>query len=163
MLILILNFQLVRSLSLMIPCAVMFLTHAVMYLRLNLTFVSYFIWLKHDDVIKWKHFPRYWPFVRGIQLCPVNSLHKGHWRGALMFSLVCVWINGSVNSREAGDFRRHRAHYGVIVVGNQTQLRFPFPILFGWKEDYDMASKICLYLLGYKIMLFQCVILWAQH
>ena len=21
----------------------------------------------HDDVIKWKHFPRYWPFVRGIQ------------------------------------------------------------------------------------------------
>ena len=20
----------------------------------------------HDDVIKWKHFPRYWPFVRGI-------------------------------------------------------------------------------------------------
>ena len=21
---------------------------------------------KHDDVIKWKHFPRYWPFVRGI-------------------------------------------------------------------------------------------------
>ena len=22
----------------------------------------------HDDVIKWKHFPRYWPFVRGIHL-----------------------------------------------------------------------------------------------
>ena len=22
--------------------------------------------LVHDDVIKWKHFPRYWPFVRGI-------------------------------------------------------------------------------------------------
>ena len=21
----------------------------------------------HDDVIKWKHFPRYWPFVRGIR------------------------------------------------------------------------------------------------
>ena len=21
---------------------------------------------KHDDVMKWKHFPRYWPFVRGI-------------------------------------------------------------------------------------------------
>ena len=20
---------------------------------------------KHDDVIKWKNFPRYWPFVRG--------------------------------------------------------------------------------------------------
>ena len=28
---------------------------------------------KHDDVIKWKHFPRYWPFVRGIHRSPVNS------------------------------------------------------------------------------------------
>ena len=27
----------------------------------------------HDDVIKWKHFPRYWPFVRGIHRPPVNS------------------------------------------------------------------------------------------
>ena len=32
---------------------------------------------KHDDVIKWKHFPRYWPFVRGIHRSPVNSPHKG--------------------------------------------------------------------------------------
>ena len=39
----------------------------------------------HDDVIKWKHFPRYWPFVRGIHRSPVNSPHKGQWRGALMF------------------------------------------------------------------------------
>ena len=30
----------------------------------------------HDDVIKWKHFPRYWPFVQGIHRSPVNSLHK---------------------------------------------------------------------------------------
>ena len=30
----------------------------------------------HDDVIKWKHFPRYWPFVRGIHREPVNSPHK---------------------------------------------------------------------------------------
>ena len=33
--------------------------------------------LIHDDVIKWKHFPRYWPFVRGIHRTPVNSPHKG--------------------------------------------------------------------------------------
>ena len=31
----------------------------------------------HDDVIKWKHFPRNWPFVRGIDRSPVNSPHKG--------------------------------------------------------------------------------------
>ena len=31
----------------------------------------------HNDIIKWKHFPRYWPFVRGIHRSPVNSPHKG--------------------------------------------------------------------------------------
>ena len=46
----------------------------------------------HDDIIKWKHFPRYWPFVRGIHRPPMNSPHKGQWRGALTFSLI--WING---------------------------------------------------------------------
>ena len=70
----------------------------------------------HDDVIKWKHFPRYWPFVRGIHRSPVNSPHKGQWRGALMFSLNCVWIHGWANNREAGDLRRYRAHYDVTVM-----------------------------------------------
>ena len=69
-------------------------------------------WIKthswHDDVIKWKHYPRYCPFVRGI--------HKGQWRGAFMFSLICPWINRWVNNREAGDLRRYRAHYDVIVM-----------------------------------------------
>ena len=47
---------------------------------------------------------------------PVNSPHKGQWRGALVFSLICVWINGWVNNRDAGDLRRHRGHYDVIVM-----------------------------------------------
>ena len=33
-----------------------------------------------------------------------------------MFSLICIWINGSVNNREAGDLRRNRGHYDVIVM-----------------------------------------------
>ena len=69
-----------------------------------------------DDVIKWKHFPRYWPFVWGIHRSPVNSPHKSQWRGALMFSLVCAWINDCVSNREADGLRRHRAHYDVIVM-----------------------------------------------
>ena len=62
------------------------------------------IWMMqtHDDAIKWKHFPRYWLFVRGIHRSPVKSPHKGQWRGALMFSLICARINGWVNNREAG-------------------------------------------------------------
>ena len=52
----------------------------------------------------------------GNHRSPVNSPHKGQWRGALMFSLICVWINGWVNNREAGNLRRYRAHYDVIVM-----------------------------------------------
>ena len=37
---------------------------------------------------------------------------KGQWRGAL----ICAWINGWINNREAGDLRRHRAHYNVILM-----------------------------------------------
>ena len=70
----------------------------------------------HDDVIKWKHFPRYWPFVRGIHWSPVNFPHKGQWRGVLMFSLICTWINGCVNNDDAGDLRRHYADYDVIAM-----------------------------------------------
>ena len=47
---------------------------------------------------------------------PVNSPHKGQWRGALMFTLICARINGWVKNREAGDLRRYRAHYDVIVM-----------------------------------------------
>ena len=70
----------------------------------------------HDDVIKWKQFPRYWPFLRGIHRCTVNSPHKGQWRGTLMFSLIYVSITGWVNNRKAGDVRRYRAHYDVSVM-----------------------------------------------
>ena len=72
--------------------------------------------LHHDDVIKWKHYPRYWPFVRGIHRSPVNSLHKSQRHRAFMFSLICTWINGWVNNGEAGDLRRHRDHYDVTVM-----------------------------------------------
>ena len=41
---------------------------------------------------------------------------RGQWRGALMFSLIRAWINGWENNREAGDLRRQRAHYNVIVM-----------------------------------------------
>ena len=66
----------------------------------------------HDHVIKWKYFPHYWPCVRGIHRWPLNSPHKGQWRGALMFSfIVSEYLN-----REAGELRRHRTHYDVIVM-----------------------------------------------
>ena len=45
-----------------------------------------------------------------------NSLHKGQLHEALMFSLICVWINGYVHNCEASDLRRHRAHYDVTAI-----------------------------------------------
>ena len=67
--------------------------------------------VKHDDVIKWKNFPRHWPFVMGIQ--------KGQWRGTLIFCLICAWTNSWANNRDAGDFKRHGAHYDVTVMRAQ--------------------------------------------
>ena len=61
-------------------------------------------------------FPRYWPFVRGIHWSPVNSPHKCQWPRALMFSLICAWMNGWVKNDEAGDLRCRRSHYDVIVM-----------------------------------------------
>ena len=67
---------------------------------------------------QWQHFPPYWPFVREIHRSPVNSPHKGPWRGALMFSLICVWINGWINNGEDGDLKRYRAYYDVTVMSH---------------------------------------------
>ena len=63
----------------------------------------------HDDVIKWKLFPRYWPFVRGIHRSPVNSPHNGQWRCALMLSLICAWTDSWLNNRDAGGLRPSRS------------------------------------------------------
>ena len=73
-----------------------------------------FTWCRHQM----ETFPRNWLFARRIHQSPVNSPHKSQWRGALTFSLIYAWINGWVNNREAGDLRRHRAHYDVFVMIN---------------------------------------------
>ena len=82
----------------------------------------------HDDVIKWKHFPRHWPLVRGIHWTSGNSLYKGQWGGALIFSLICAWTNGWANDWDAGDLRWHRTHCDVTVM---TQHRYLHRWFFG--------------------------------
>ena len=70
---------------------------------------------------------------------------KYQWRGALMFSLICVWKNGWANNRDAGDWRRYHAHYDVTV-----------KIFFN-----PMAAEVhrgCLYrqVLQYYMWLYRC-------
>ena len=64
----------------------------------------------HEHHCSWHH------QMEAFHRSPVNSPHKGQWRGALMFSLICAWTNGWVNNHEAGELRRHRARYDVTVM-----------------------------------------------
>ena len=65
------------------------------------------------------------PFVQGIHWSQVNSSHKGQWCGALMFSSICGWIHSWVNNRDAGNLRRHGAHYDVTVMFHIWQALLP--------------------------------------
>ena len=91
----------------------------------------------HDAVIKGKHFPRYLPFLQGIRRSPVNSPHKGQWRWAVMFPLICAWINSWINNREAGYLRRHAAHYQVTVMDIDDAKTIGNP---GLAAFYSLAS-----------------------
>ena len=94
---------------------------------------------QYNDVMKWKHFPRYWPFMRGISRSSVNSPHKGQWRGALMLSLLCAWTDSWTNNGCAGDLRRHRAHYDVI----KWDVVVP-PLLSLWKLKWHIQRfSVC--------------------
>ena len=77
---------------------------------------SHTIPVMHDDIIKWKHFLRYWPFTMGIHRSPVDSSHKSQWPGAFMVSLIYAWTNGRANARDADNLRRHRTFYDVTVM-----------------------------------------------
>ena len=80
-------------------------------------------------------------FVRGIHRFPVNSLHKGQWRGALMFSLICVWINGWENNSESGDLRRYRAHYDVIVMFTIAVAMGGLGTTMIFRNDFPIGTK----------------------
>ena len=51
---------------------------------------------EHDDVIKWKHFPRYWLFMRGIHQSVVNSITKASDAELWWFLWSAPWINNWV-------------------------------------------------------------------
>ena len=81
------------------------------------------------------------PFSALLALCmgnspvPVNSPHKGQWRGALMFSLIYVWLNDWVNNRDAGDLKRQRGHYDVNII-----IQVCHPIKTFWREKQNEVS-----------------------
>ena len=73
-------------------------------------------------------------FSESLALCAGNSPHKSQWRKALMFSLICAWINGWVNNGKDGDLRRHHALYDVIVMENYFRKE---------KVDHRSTQRTC--------------------
>ena len=96
--------------------------------------------------MKWKHFPHYWPFVWGIHR-PVTRSY--------IFSLFCAWINGSVNSRGAGDLRRHHANYYVTLMWHQQQF------CSSWikKVLYMVCAHVCFF---FFFFFFRGVFCWSS-
>ena len=73
---------------------------------------------------------------------PSNSPHKGQWRGDLMFSLICAWIKGWANNREAGDLGCHRAHDDVIVM-NHILLPHAMPVNQACRIWVNKPHELC--------------------
>ena len=122
----------------------------------------------HDGFIKWKHFPRYWPSVRGIHRSWVDSPHKGQWHGDLMFSLICAWRNGWANYQEAGDLRRHRARYDVAVMLWFSPL---YAYQQGWlcvwvepmRDDVTMWRRLLLAEPVPRMISVSVISIWSVH
>ena len=93
--------------------------------------------------------------VRGIHRSPMNSPHKGQWRGALMFPLICAQIKGWVSNRKAGDLRRHHAHYNVIVMVLLCCIQFDD--VFRESLHLQRESRYCDGSLMSPTCIFECV------
>ena len=95
----------------------------------------------HDDIIKWKHFLHYWPFVWGIHWSPVTGEFPSQRpvTQALMSSLICTWTKGRVKNQDAGDLRQHHAHYDVTVMpGDGLMPSYRFHFLTKWWTTKSM-------------------------
>ena len=120
--------------------------------------------LLHDNIIKWIYFPRHWPFVRGIRRSPADSPHKGHRRGALIFSLICAWTNAWTNNgrrrfettsrslgRHSNDFFfNENFHLNKKLIQGPFRERFSIGVQIRWNcfycnfiAIYQIVTKFC--------------------
>ena len=100
--------------------------------------------IQHDAVIK--HFQRYWPFVRGIHRPPVDSPHKGQWRGGLMFSWICALTNGWVHNPCVGHLKRHHAHHDVTIMRNGLAFRKKFFVRWIFPKISQLQRKLSFHI-----------------
>ena len=127
----------------------------------------------HDDVIKWKKNPRYWRFVRGNS--PVIGEPPSQRPVTLSFDVLCdLRLNKRLLGQtiDAGDLRRHRAHYDVTVMKRLTVIwwwpTLPSSIctgrcelLFVFSEIPPQAPEKCQK--WQKLVYFLCLLNPVQH
>ena len=69
----------------------------------------------HYGLIKWRHFPHYWPFwgeSTGHRWIPLTKTSDAElW----CFNFICAWTNGWGNNLDAGDLKRYHTHYECKV------------------------------------------------
>ena len=94
--------------------------------------------------------------ARGIHRPLVNSPHKVQWRWALVFSLICAWINGWVNNREPGDLSRHCAHYDVIVMRSLLWLQC-------WHDGNSAFNVVCPQKRVFQMKRFAFALQWRHN
>ena len=93
--------------------------------------------MNHDGVVKWKHFPCYWPFAREFHWWPVDSPQSPVTRSVAVFFDPRLKKNGWANNRDAGDLRRYWGHYDV------TGMTFSIPdnALFVLQQNCSYSIK----------------------
>ena len=100
----------------------------------------------HDDVIKWKHFPRYWPFVRGIHRSGDFPAQRPVTRSFDVFFDLRPNIQYWVNNREVGDLRRHRCQYDVnIMTLPMTRNNFEWTSRTRWSQFNEISRHFRIY------------------
>ena len=116
----------------------------------------------HDDVIKWKYFPRYWLFEREIHRSPVNSPHKGQWHGALMVFFICaIWDQWQL-SIGAGRRLVPSGRQAIDCTDYETTdalMRLEMTMFWRWK------IRVFIILISYirRTIVLACCILRTNH
>ena len=86
----------------------------------------------------------------GNSLAPVNFPHKGQWPRALVFSLICTWINNWVNNGDDSDLKHHHAHYDITVMFWKNWINCWYP----GSSSYQYINSHAIAYLCKKVLVF---------
>ena len=111
-----------------------------------------------------------------LAICVDNSPVSGEfpaqsqWCGALMFSLICTWMDNWINNREAGDLRHQCNHYDVTVmraIGNKFQLNLNQNTSFSLKKNGFENVFYNTFIISFRVQCvkvsFLCGLTWQKN